>query len=279
MQVGLSLLLYPSAAAWVSQYNQSNIVFDQVEANAEAARNKLKVGLSEARKYNELLQSGAIYSGGANVAEGTGIAISEAGESFDYWKLLKASPTGTMARLLVPSIDLDLPVYHGTSDETLLKGVGHLQGTSLPVGGAGTRSVLTGHRGLANSTMFTNLDKVEKGDSIIIEVLGEVLTYRVMKIEVVDPDATEEIRAEAHRDLVTLVTCTPLGINTHRILITGERVTPTPAEDVTMANTRPQVPGFPWWAVYYTVGTAAVWVTFWRAGYRNGQRGRRRARQ
>ena len=259
---GLALLIYPSAAAWISQYNQSNILFDQTRATSKEARSVLEKQLQEAAVYNDELRASALLAGGSNIAQGTG----EGSDSADYWSLLTASPTGTMARLRVPSIDLDLPVYHGTSEATLQKGVGHLQGTSLPVGGEGTRSVLTGHRGLANATMFTHLNRVKKNDRFNVEVLGEVFTYEVVEIQVVDPDETEEIEPQAGRDLMTLVTCTPLGINTQRILITGERVFPTPQSDLDAMSKRPEVPGFPWWIVLLGGGVLAVTVWYWRAG-------------
>lgn len=263
---GLTLLLYPTAAAWVSQRNQSNIVFDQTRANAKLAREEVDRVFEQAHEYNEALVSGALLQAGANVAEGTGNSLPGLVDPQDYWDLLNADPTGTMARLRIPSINLDLPVYHGTSDATLLKGVGHLQGTSLPVGGGGTRAVLTGHRGLANATMFTHLDKIEIGDTFSVDVLGEVFTYRVFDYKVVSPHDTEEIRAVPGKDLMTLITCTPLGVNTHRILVTGERVTPTPAADVDAAQKRPEVPGFPWWLVGYGAGLALIATWTWRSG-------------
>lgn len=264
---GLTLLLYPTGAAWVSQRNQSNVVFDQTLANAETARAEIERAFEKAHEYNDALVSGALLESGANIAEGTGAGLPDTVNPHDYWKLLNADPTGTMARLRVPSIDLDLPVYHGTSDATLLKGVGHLQGTSLPVGGEGTRSVLTGHRGLANATMFTNLDRVKEGDTFSVEVLGEVFTYRVLDLKVVAPEETEEIRAVPGKDLMTLITCTPLGVNTHRILVTGERVTPTPEADLDAVGARPEVPGFPWWLVGYGAGLGVVGLWVWRSGY------------
>ena len=268
LQGGLCLLLYPHVAAWVSQFNQSNIVREQSDANAERAAAELKAMLSDARTYNEQLDGGAQLGSHANLATGVGVAES----SLDYWKLLAAGPTESMARLRVPAIDLDLPVYHGTSDATLLAGVGHLQGTSLPVGGQGTRTVLTGHRGLANATMFTHLDRVAVDDTFSIEVLGEVFTYRVFDIQVVEPSDSEEIRTVAGRDLATLVTCTPLGINTQRILVTGERVSPTPPEDAESIGASPDVPGFPWALLLLGVGTLGVWGWYARSGF-SGNRG------
>ena len=262
---GMSLLVYPTAASWVSQRNQSNIVFDQTRANSVKAESEIAAAIAEATEYNELLEAGAILASGANIAAGAGTGSAET--RLDYWGLLDADPTGSLARLRVPAIDLDLPVYHGTSDATLLAGVGHLQGTSLPVGGDGTRSVLTGHRGLANATMFTNLDRVSNGDTFSVEVLGRVFSYRVFDIQVVAPDATEEIRAVPGRDLMTLITCTPLGVNTHRILVTGERIDPTPQADLDVAGKRPEVPGFPWWAVISGAGLVGTAVWYWRAGF------------
>jgi len=163
--------------------------------------------------------------------------------------------------------DIDLPIYHGTDDETLLRGLGHLEGTSLPVGGQGQRTVVTGHRGLAEARMFTDLDKVQVGDTFTFEVFGEVLTYRVFDKKVVNPEETEALRSEPGRDLATLVTCTPLGINTHRILVTGERVYPTPQRDIDAAGAAPDIPGFPWWALGLLGGVSLIGLYIWRSGY------------
>ncbi len=263
---GLTLVLYPAGAGWVSQRNQSNVVFDQTRANSERARAELDEVLSLAHAYNDALVSGALLEGGANIAAGTGSTLPGVVAAQDYWSLLNSSPTGTLGRIRIPAIDVDLPVYHGTSDATLLKGVGHLQGTSLPVGGTGTRSVLTGHRGLANATMFTNLDRVKQGDLISVESAGQVVSYRVTTIKVVAPEDTEEIRADPEKDLLTLITCTPLGVNTHRILVTGERVDPAPKGEVDAMQARPEVPGFPWWLVGYGAGLVGIGVWVWRSG-------------
>lgn len=262
--LGIGLVGYPSIAGWISQYNQSNVLFDQTKATSAEAVADIEKQLKAAADYNDALQSGALLESGANVAAGTGVSTT----ANDYWKLLNAEPSRMMSRLRIPAIEVDLPVYHGTSDATLLKGIGHLEGTSLPVGGSGTRSVLTGHRGLANATMFTNLNRVKKGDTFSVEVLGKVLTYKVFKIQIVEPDSSEQIRAVPGKDLMTLVTCTPLGINTQRILITGERVTPTPVEDIDAMAARPDVPGFPWWAVIGGGSVLLAGLWFWRAGYR-----------
>ena len=260
---GMGLLAYPTAASWVSQYNQSKVTADY-SAQVDGARPDAKTQIAQAHAYNDALSAGAVLEANNHVPTGAG---SSSDDSLSYASILKANDEGLMARLKIPSISLDLPVYHGTADDTLLKGLGHLEGTSLPVGGEGTRSVITGHRGLAEATMFTHLDKVKDGDSLIIEVFGEVLTYRVTSTKVVEPEETEALRTEAGKDLLTLVTCTPLGINTHRILLTGERIYPTPAKDVAAAGKRPEVPAFPWWAVALVAGLVVVGLYLWRSGY------------
>ncbi len=162
-----------------------------------------------------------------------------------------------MARIVIPAIEVDLPIYHGTSETVLNKGVGHLFGTALPVGGAGTRSTLTAHSGLADAVLFTFLERLKPGDVFHIEVYGERLSYRVFEIKQVEPHDTQTIAPVPGRDLVTLVTCTPIGINSHRLIVTGERIAtivdedhPVPAEI--------DLPGFPSWVVILGVSLLLV---------------------
>jgi len=220
--------------------------------------------LALAHRYNDALSSGAVLQANSNVPTGDGTS---GDASLDYNAILAADSSGLMGRLKVPAADIDLPIYHGTDDETLLRGLGHLEGTSLPVGGQGQRTVVTGHRGLAEARMFTDLDKVQVGDTFTFEVFGEVLTYRVFDKKVVNPEETEALRSEPGRDLATLVTCTPLGINTHRILVTGERVYPTPQRDIDAAGAAPDIPGFPWWALGLLGGVSLIGLYIWRSGY------------
>jgi len=261
---GMVLFLYPTVAAWFSQYNQSLLI----ESYSDRVQNgdldpDAGEQLRQAHEYNAALTSGALLQEGERLPTADG-ELENGPLAYD--SLLRAAPSDVMARLRIPSIDVDLPIYHGTSDSTLLRGAGHLQGTSLPVGGAGTHAVITAHRGLAEAKMFTDLDGVSPGDTFSIEVLGEVLTYRVVRTQVVEPDESEALRPVEGEDLVTLVTCTPLGINTQRILVTGERVTPTPDEDLAAVGDRPDVPGFPWWAVILGVGTLALGAYVYRSG-------------
>ncbi|MDE0546714.1 class C sortase [Microbacterium sp. C7(2022)] len=260
--VGVAVLMYPQIAGWFSQYAQSRVIEeysvglsdDQVLADEIAA----------ARAYNA-----GLVGGDAAVAAGERVVQSVSGAASDddvYDSLLNADGHGVMARIKIPSIGVDLPILHGTSDDVLEKAIGHLEGTALPVGGVDTHSVLTGHRGLASAELFTNLDKVAEGDTFTIEVFGEVLTYRVVRTLVVAPDETETLYPERGRDLVTLVTCTPLGINSHRILVTAERITPTPIEDVQAAGAVPDVPGFPWWALVLGGAVVVAGVYVWVSG-------------
>ncbi|MBL3685925.1 class C sortase [Leucobacter zeae] len=260
--VGLLVVLYPSVAAWFSQYRQSQLIVSVTGGEHAVDAPELAAEVERAREYNSRLVGGALLEANANKPS----ADSSAAAGAEYDGLLRASNSGVMGRLRIPAIDVDLPIYHGTSDATLAKGVGHLEGTSLPVGGESQRSVLTAHRGLPEATLFDHLDRVERDDTFTIEVFGEVLTYRVTETRVIDPEDTDTLRVAAGEDLVTLVTCTPLGINTHRILVTGERITPTPAADLDRAGRAPEIPGFPWWAVGIGGSLLLLGGYVWRAG-------------
>lgn len=245
--VGVGVLLYPAGAAWLTQYEQSQLIEKLSHEVEDLGPEERSAAIEQAAIYNQTI------TGGASVAENERLpqAIDQSPAAFDYNGLLRADASGLIGRIKIPAIQTDLPIYHGTSEHTLRQGVGHLEGTALPVGGSGSHSVLTGHRGLAGAELFTNLDQVDVGDTFTLEVFGEVLTYRVIETQVVEPDEREELYPRRGQDLVTLVTCTPLGVNSHRILVTGERIEPTPIEDIDAAGNPPDVPGFPWWAVLF----------------------------
>ena len=259
--LGVGILLYPAAASWFMQYQLSQRIDAYSAGMQELAENARATELERAHAYN------ATLVGAAEVAAGERIPVFDDRELdlATYNALVASDARGLMARVKIPAIDVDLPVYHGTSDEVLTRGIGHIPGTALPVGGDSTHAVLTGHRGLASAELFTNLDRVHVGDTFTIEAFGEVLTYEVTETRVVQPDETETLYPQRDRDLVTLVTCTPLGINSHRILVTGERITPTPPEEVAAMGQRPEVPGFPWWTVLaggvLLVVVAYVWLS------------------
>lgn len=264
---GTVVFLYPHVASWFSQKEQSRVTA-LAQETMELPPNDSEIHRAEqielAREYNNALASGAIYEANSNIAKGDGASSDE---TLVYSELLNINDAGFMGRLRYDALDIDLPIYHGTSDEVLNKGVGHLEGTSLPVGGVGSRSVLTAHRGLPRATLFNELDKAAIGDTFTLSVMGEVLTYQVVESQVIEPSETHAILADPDRDLVTLVTCTPLGINTHRILVTAERITPTPIADIEAAQAVPTLPGFPWWAVVLAAVVIGIGLYIWRSGY------------
>lgn len=260
--VGVIVMLYPSIAGWYSQYQQSKLIVNVEEAVATGEPSTIEAEVARAHAYNSELTGGALLASGANVPTIDGVPQSR----YEYESLLRANEDGVMGRLRLGVIDLDLPIYHGTDDATLELGVGHLEGTALPVGGDSVHSVLTAHRGLPSAELFTRLDEVEVGDTFTVELFNEVLVYQVAETRVVEPHETEILNAQYGRDLVTLVTCTPLGINSHRILVTGERILPTPIEDLERAGKAPEIPGFPWWAVGLGAATLLLGAGVYRAG-------------
>lgn len=272
--IGVSVLSYPTVSQWFHQRDQSRIVGDALKVNDHERKAENARQLALAHQYNDALSAGAVLEKDHRLPTGSGQATGSAAGLPDYADILSdGSVDAVMTRLQIPGIKLDLPVYHGTSDETLLKGLGHLEGTSLPVGGVGTHSVLTGHRGLADSEMFTRLNEVDAGDTFSVSTFGEVLTYRVVSTKVVDPSDTASLKAESGKDLMTLVTCTPLGINSQRILVTGERVHPTPQQDIDAATKNPTIPGFPWWALWLSGSLLAAIAYIWRSGFQPKPRG------
>lgn len=264
---GTGVFLYPQVASWFSQKEQSRVTaLAQERLNRPPLNEPETVNeqLERAHEYNDALASGAIYRANENMATGDGTLDDD---TYDYGEILDLAGGGFMGRLRYDALAIDLPIYHGTSDEVLNKGVGHLEGTSLPVGGISTRSVLTAHRGLPSATLFNDLNKAAVGDIFTVSVLDQVLSYQVIETFVIEPDETEAIFADPERDLITLVTCTPLGINSHRILVTAERITPTPQDQVVAATEAPNLPGFPWWTVILGGVVAGLSVYIWKSGY------------
>ncbi len=213
--VGLGLLLYPTLSNYVNTLHQSKAIVSYVESIEKLNEEEYERILSEANEYNTTL---------ANSYQS--YTLSEVNEE-KYEKLLNVDGNGIMGYIQIPSINLSLPIYHGTDDYVLQSGIGHLDWTSLPIGGEGTHCVLSGHRGLPSAKLFTNLDKLVIGDTFMIRVLNEVLTYEVDQILIVDPNDTDELKIVPGKDYCTLVTCTPYGINTHRLLVRGHRITNT----------------------------------------------------
>ncbi len=272
--LGTLVLLAPTISNWLTQLEQASRIDDVTEASVSLSEQARLDAIRDAKLYNTTLIGGAVVAANERLplaADDPTIG------ALEYADLLRASDDGLIGRVKISVIGVDQPIYHGTSDAVLEIGVGHLEGTSLPVGGVGTRTVLTAHRGLATSELFTNLDRIEIGDTFTLEVFGDVLTYQVVTTEVVDPSDSRALYPSADRDLATLVTCTPLGINSHRILVTGERVLPTPSADLARAGEGPQIPGFPWWILILGCLVIAAGIYVWLAGFPPRQRRRTRA--
>ena len=209
--VGLSVMLYPTVSDYVNQKNQSRAV----ESYSEEVENLSDVD------YQAYFDAADDYN--RRLAE-TPDAFYRPEEVSGYTDTLDVSGTGIMGYITISKIGVELPVYHGTSDGVLQVAAGHLEGSSLPVGGAGTHAVISAHRGLPSAKLFTNLDELEVGDTFTITVLDRVLTYEVDQISIVLPTETDLLQPVEGKDYVTLMTCTPYGINTHRLLVRGKRI-------------------------------------------------------
>jgi sortase A len=217
---GLSLLLYPLVANRWNDYRQSRLISQYEETVAEAAADGSTDYTAEwekANAYNEELSPTILPDS---------FAIAEGAQQVDeiYMSCLNLNGDGMMGYVEIPKIRIQIPLYHTTGEDVLQKGAGHLMGSSLPVGGEGTHSVIAAHRGLPSASLFTDLDKLELGDHFILHILGEELYYEVDQINVVEPDETDLLRLEDGKDLVTLLTCTPYGVNSHRLLVRGHRI-------------------------------------------------------
>lgn len=241
---GLGVLVYPFVSNMLHDRKQDEIITEYDEKLADLDQEERDAMLAEVREYNESLLGNVVLTDPFDPA-----AMEKQNEEYD--SILNVDGNGVMAYLEIPRIDLYEAVYHGTSDEVLARGIGHLMNTSLPVGGEGTHAVLSGHTGLPEAELFTNLEQVEEGDIFYIHVLGETLAYEVDQIKVVEPSDTSDLLIEQGKDYVTLVTCTPYGINSHRLLVRGHRVPYTEElRDAGDAQAAEGVDGESWKEVY-----------------------------
>ena len=223
--LALLLTLYPVISNFVNQKYASQIHTDYQEAMEQSENTALEEARKQAILYNE-----ALVPGTSSESAYTQEALQAA--SADYENLLNVTEDGIMGYIEIPEINVLLPVFHGTQTETLERGIGHLLGSSLPVGGIDTHAILSGHSGMASQAMFTDLEQLENGDVFYLQVLGEVLAYQVCAINVVLPTDTSLLGISPGKDLCTLVTCTPYATNTHRLLVTGERIPYVDAEKI-----------------------------------------------
>ena len=251
---GLSLLLYPFVANQWNNYRQKQLISDYdsvVSAEDAAGEIDYAAELEKARAYNEALLPSILPDSFA-IAEAT------EGEDKAYMDCLNIAGDGIMGIVEIPKIDIKLPIYHTTREDVLQVAAGHLEGSSLPVGGASTHAVISAHRGLPSASLFTDIDKLEEGDHFLIHVLNETLCYEVDKISVVKPEETSGLAVEEGKDLVTLLTCTPYGVNSHRLLVRGTRVAYNGEEDKEATISESMVESIKNYYMIYTILGLAV---------------------
>ncbi len=210
--IGLSLLLYPTVSDYWNSLHQSQVVNEYTENVANLDDEIYDTLLQRAREYNERL----------NQKENRYLITEE--DKAEYESLLNLTDNGVMGYIEIPVLGETMPIYHGTEESVLQIAIGHIEWSSLPVGGLGTHSVVSGHRGLPSAQLFTDLDKLVEGDVFVLKILDEVLTYEVDKISIVLPEDLENLQINPEKDYCTLVTCTPYGINSHRLLVRGHRI-------------------------------------------------------
>ena len=239
--IGAGILFYPTISFWLADYNHVVAHQSYEKSVANLSEDKKQELWEEAIHYNERLANSVVKDPFANI---------ENIDPFDeYYQTLDIGD-GVMGYIHIPVINVLLPIYHGVSDEVLDKGVGHISATALPVGGVGTHAVLTGHTALSHARMFNELVDLRQGDEFYLEILDETLAYRVNAIEVVLPDDVSSLQRESDQDKVTLVTCTPYGVNSHRLLVTGERIPYVAREEQNFEDEKTQ---FPWWIIIIVV--------------------------
>lgn len=210
--VGLSLLLYPTFADYWNSFTQTKAIASYAE----------QVANLDTEEYDQLWQEAYAYNASLIDRYNSYLLSQEQREEYD--RLLNLGGNGIMGYIEIPSIRIELPLYHGTSDVVLAMAIGHLDWTSLPVGGESSHCVVSGHRGLPSAKLFTDLDQLAVGDYFMLHILNETLTYEVDQIRIVEPHITEDLLIQEGKDLCTMVTCTPYGINSHRMLVRGHRV-------------------------------------------------------
>ena len=234
--VGLSLLLYPFVANQWNNYRQSRLIssYDNTVSQMESEGSiDYEAEWERAHAYNEALLPSILPDS---------FAVAEASDEPDeeYMACLNIAGDEMMGTVEIPKINIELPIYHTTDETVLERAAGHLEGSSLPVGGESTHAVISAHRGLPSASLFTDLDQLEEGDHFLLHVLDDTLAYEVDKISVVEPEETQDLAVEEGEDLVTLLTCTPYGVNSHRLLVRGHRV---PYEPEAIADEQPPLFG------------------------------------
>ncbi|QPK79512.1 class C sortase [Corynebacterium lizhenjunii] len=254
--IGFLIILYPVVATVIENNRQSGQVEAYTQRQAEFSEEELAEAVARAHEWNDVHQNGPMLDPWlARVAE----------DNEEYQEYLnQLNLTEVMGRVSIPSINSDLPIYHGTTEEVLKKGIGHLYGSALPVGGEGKHTVLTGHTGLSTSTLWDNLTDVKVGDAVYIDAHGQKMKYEVRDIQVVLPNETDSLRPVADKDMLTLITCTPYAVNSHRLLVHAERV-PMDEEESRQIFDSVRTPWQSWmtWVLVFAALIAAWIVLEW----------------
>lgn len=252
--IAVSVLLYPSVSNYLYELKNTSVTKAYDEQASKLSQEEKDEMFLAAVEYNKMLAGEEIET----VEDPFSTVEREPDELYE--SLLRINASGMMGYIKIPKINLELPIYHGTEESVLQVGVGHFEGTSLPVGGEGTHCVLTGHRGLPSKELFTNIDKLELGDIFYIKVFGETLAYQVDDIKTVLPEETDSLVPVEGEDYVTLVTCTPYAVNTHRLLVRGHRVDYTSA--ILTAPDLEIEPELPFEVKMLILAVAIIFVTF-----------------
>ena len=236
--LGLGLVAYPIVSSYYTEKHQSQVHTQYQEVLERADSREIEEARTAAESYNQLLASGA-----------TAAEL----EALDYDSLLNLAGNGIMGYVEIPAIDVLLPICHGVGEDSLERGAGHLPSTSLPIGGKGTHTVISAHSGMATARMFTDLEQLEAGDVFYLHVLAETLSYEVDQILVVKPYQIDALKIDRGQDYVTLITCTPYGVNSHRLLVRGHRIEPEAEENASneIASPRTEPKQSTWMAKYW----------------------------
>lgn len=259
--LGLAVLLYPDAADWFATRNHNAEVSGYARQVEQMPEQSKLDALSSAREYNTHIPQGVLRDPFATTSLDDAFSNDDSYQS--YLSELTVGDDDTVGEVVYPELGISLPIYHGTSDDVISKGVGHLYGSSLPVGGASTHSVMTSHSGLVHASLFTKLLDAQIDDVFYVSVMGEHLYYQVRSIEEVLPERTSSLKIVDGEDWVTLLTCSPIGINSHRFLVHAQRIPTPPQNTETVIAGDGVLAGFPWWAVQFLAGSAFVgWLIF-----------------
>ena len=272
---GVGIFVYPAVSNRLAERRQAEAI-ERYEADVTVLEpEEIEEQKARAREYNQNLAEDELHD---PFLQGDQYVISSG-----YNDVLNYNEDGIMAYVEIPCIDVNLPIYHGTSEEVLQKGAGHLAASSLPIGGEGTHSVISAHRGLPSAKLFTDLDEMEIGDVFYIHVLDETLAYQVDQIETVEPDELNSLQVVKGRDLVTLLTCTPYAVNTHRLLVRGTRIPYEEAREIQEEQEQNALPL--WLREYFTSIVVGIFflallitaVLLWRK--RSRRKGKKRRRK